>query len=214
LGLCVRTYLCTFDRILCAAFDLALVSSTAAPQPAHTHARCVRPYRGKSDRARPAQHTLRHACGRTYPVSSNAKPVAPLAPGTSASTTLMCGRTYSSWAFRDLLLGHFSPISPSFFLVGRTPLHSPFSIPPPKSLPKHPNHRRPTTPRPIAGLSPTSPPTAGRPLAGFSSFPIFLPENPFFSNSSIFFFQFFLWIVGSVLFVVGFMLFVQGVGLF
>jgi hypothetical protein len=142
-----------------AAFDLALMGSTAArPAHAHTQVRVRSNLPCEFERIARCTTCARHECGRTY----------------------------SSWAFRDLLLGHFSPISPSFFPVGRTPLHSRFSIPPPKSLPKHPNHR-PTTPRPIAGPSLTSPLTADRPLAGFSSFPIFLPENPFFSNSSFFF---------------------------
>jgi hypothetical protein len=99
------------------------------------------------------------------------------------STALMCGRTYSSWAFNDLFLGHISPISPSFPHSAVRTLHSPSPFP-------HLNHslniqitaahHLPTTPCPIAGPSPTSPPTAGRPLAGISSFTIFLPENPFF----------------------------------
>jgi hypothetical protein len=155
-----------------AAFDLTVVSPTAA---------------------RPAQHTLRHACGRTYLVSSNAKPVAPLAPGTSASTALMCGRTYSSWAFRDLLLGHFSPISPSFFPVGRTPLHSPFSIPPPKSLPKHPNHRRPSPPnhspshrRPLSD----QPTHRQLSISRFFIFSHFSTRKPIFFKFFIFFFSF------------------------
>jgi hypothetical protein len=85
LGLCVRTYLCTVDRMLGAAFDLALVSSTAAPQPALTLMRAAFDLAlVSSTAAHPAQHTLRHTCGRTYPVSSNTKPIAPLAPGTSA----------------------------------------------------------------------------------------------------------------------------------
>jgi hypothetical protein len=80
-----RTYV--RSTAFCAAFDLALVSSTAAQ---HTPMRAAFGLTVvSSTTARPAQHTLRHACGRTYPVSSNANTVAPFAPGTSA-----VGHTY------------------------------------------------------------------------------------------------------------------------
>jgi hypothetical protein len=109
-ALCVRTYAYTFERVLAAAFDLALVSSTAAPH--HTL-------------------SLMHACGRTYPVSSNAEPF-----GTTC-TRHECGRTHlctfkrtRAEPFHDLFLGQFFPF-PSFPYSGRTllPLSSP-SFPP------------------------------------------------------------------------------------
>jgi hypothetical protein len=89
LGLCVRAYLRTVDRMLGAAFDLVLVSSTAAPQPALTLMRAVFDFTVVSSiAARPAHaHTqarlqsnlpckferrarcttcVRHECGRTH----------------------------------------------------------------------------------------------------------------------------------------------------
>jgi hypothetical protein len=99
------------------------------------------------------------------------------------SATLMCGRTYSSWAVFDLFLGHIPPIPPHFPISAARLFHSPSTFPPPKSPPNIQiiaAHHLPTTSRPVAGPSPTSPLTAGRPLAGLSFFPIFLPEITFF----------------------------------
>jgi hypothetical protein len=60
-ALCVRTYSCTFERALGVVFDLAVVSSTAAPLHSRTalHA-CVRTCLHKFERM--AQHT--HAPAR------------------------------------------------------------------------------------------------------------------------------------------------------
>jgi hypothetical protein len=99
------------------------------------------------------------------------------------SNALMCGRTYSSWAVLDLFLGHISPIPPHFPIPAARLSHSPSPFPPPKSLPNiqiTAAHHLPTTSRPFAGPSPTSPPTAGRPLAGFHFSPFFYPKSHFF----------------------------------
>jgi hypothetical protein len=142
------------------------------------------------------------------------------------STALMCGRTHSSWAFRDLFLGHISPISPHFPIRpyskprALSPLphlnHSLTSkIPQPTATNLLPHHRNTT-----AGLSPVNPPTAGRPFGQLLIFPPFSTRNPLFQVCS-FFFHFFLWIYGTspfwdcaALFGVGFLVFLQGVGLF
>jgi hypothetical protein len=105
----------------------------------------------------------------------------------------MCGRTHSSWTFRDLFLGHISPISPHFpirpYSKPRTlsPLphlnHSLTSkIPQPTATNLLPHHRNTT-----AGLSPVNPPTAGRPFGQLLIFPPFSTRNPFFLVCSFFF---------------------------
>jgi hypothetical protein len=113
------------------------------------------------------------------------------------STALMCGRTHSSWAFRDLFLGHISPISPHFPIrpYSKPRALSPFphlnhsltsKIPKPTATNLLPHHRNTT-----AGLSPVNPPTAGRPFGQLLIFPPFSTRNPLFQVCS-FFFHFFL----------------------
>jgi hypothetical protein len=167
-------YTCTFEHVLGTTFDLALVSSTAAPQ---------------------YTHTLMHSCGRTYPVSSNTEPFCTICTrhkcGRMNLCTFECTRAEP---FQDLFLGHFSPF-PSFSCSSRTllPLSSP-SFPPNHSLISK-NHRHPPQthhPRTTASLSPAISPNAGRPFAHFPHFLPIFPETPFFQNPSFFFFIFFI----------------------
>jgi hypothetical protein len=206
------------------AFELTYVSSTAAPQPAHTHARCVRPYRGKFDRGTPSTaHTqarlrsnlpckferiarctfcARHECGR---------------PHLGAVERTRAGAVF------DLFLGHIFPIPPHFPIPAARLFPSPSPFPHLKSPPNiqiTAAHHLPTTSRPFTGPSPTSPPTASRPLAGILSFPIFFPGNRFFHIFSFFSsFSCVFWArihCGIVPHCLGWIIcwFVQGVGLF
>jgi hypothetical protein len=166
-ALCVRPRLGEFDRSTptnahthaCSAFDLALVSSTEAPQ---------------------QTHTLMHACGRTYPVSSNAKPFC------TTCAWHECGRTHLSQAitgpiFRSLF-PLFFPSSPS--AVQPSPPPSPFPTSNHSLTSKITiTHHKPTTPHPTAGLSSAISPTTGRPLDYFSHF----SQNPISPKSLIFF---------------------------
>jgi hypothetical protein len=145
LGLCVRTYLCTVERILGAAFDFTVASSTAA-HPAHAH----------------TQARLRS----NLPCKFECKiPFAPLAPGTSVvertyvrSNVLELGRsrTYFFRSFLPLfpILPHsavrFSP-SPSLFPTSHHSLIS-------KSLP--PITSQPPSVPPQASLRSFHPPSA------------------------------------------------------
>jgi hypothetical protein len=156
--------------MLGAAFDLALVSSTAArPAHAHTQARLRSNLPCKFERKARCTTCARHECGRPQ---------------------VLCGRTYSSWAFRDLFLGHISPTSPSFPHSAVRPstafLHSPLHILP-RIQKNTTHHRHPSLPH--------HPPSHRRPLSGHFThrrphiwvFPHFFPENPFLPNSSFFF---------------------------
>jgi hypothetical protein len=166
---------CTFERIMyvqtCtwAAFDLALVCSTAAPH--HSHA-LLHIYVRKStftfEYRAFLTHRTRHECGRTYLCTFE--------------------RTLAE-PFQDLFLGHFFSILPHFIVA----LYNVLPLISISSPPKHPNPPHPpppiTNPPPPSHRRPLSTIITHRrpPLPPISRFSPQKPENPFLQNLQFFF---------------------------
>jgi hypothetical protein len=118
-----------FGLFWVSAFELTYVSSTAEPQPAHTHARCVRPYHGEFDRGTPSTAHTHARLRSNLPCKFERKSRCTLRQARVRSNARMYGRTHSSWAFFDLLLGHISPIPYSFLHLPHTSPILPYSPP-------------------------------------------------------------------------------------
>jgi hypothetical protein len=149
--------------------------------------RCVRPRLGEFDRITPSTSHTQARLRSNLPCKFERK------GRCSTCARHECGRTHSSWAFRDLLLGHISPTSPSFPHSAVHPStaslrpHFTSSLESKKTPHTTATHHFPTTPRPTAGLSPVNPPTAGRPFGQLLIFPPFSTRNPLFQVLFIFF---------------------------
>jgi hypothetical protein len=147
LGLCVRTYLRTVDRMLGAAFDLALVTSTAAPQPALTLMRPAFDFTVVSSTVAHLAHAHTQAHLRSnLPCKFERRAICTTCARHECGRTHLCAfKRTRAGPFQDLFLGHLFPIFPIFPirpyasppLLLRSPLpitSQPPSVPPPASL--------------------------------------------------------------------------------